>query len=140
MATDCIPHLTLTFPQKMKPVVARFDTEYASTEGGGIRLNALDERLTRTEDVAACLPDRRDPRKVQHALRDLLRSGCSAWPVGTRTAMMPPDWRTIRCTSWRWAGIRSPGRPWPRHPRWLGLRMRQPHGPGIGGAGHWPRR
>ena len=38
-----------------------------------VLLKALDERLALTEDVAACLPDRRDPRKVQHALRDLVR-------------------------------------------------------------------
>ena len=57
----------------MKPVVARFDAEYASTDGGAILLKALDERLTLTADLAACLPDRRDPRKVQHALRDLVR-------------------------------------------------------------------
>ena len=30
---------------------------------------------------------------------------------------MPPGWRTTRYTSWRWAGTRSPGRPWPRSPR-----------------------
>ena len=57
----------------MKPVVARFDAEHASTDGGALLLKALDERLTLTENVAACLPDRRDPRKVQHARRDLLR-------------------------------------------------------------------
>jgi hypothetical protein len=73
MATDCIPQLTLKFQQKMKPVVACFDTEHASTDGGALLLKALDERLALTEDVAACLPDRRDPRKVQHALRDLVR-------------------------------------------------------------------
>jgi len=73
MATDCISQLTLKFQQKMKPVVARFDTEHASTDGGAILLKALDERLALTEDLAACLPDRRDPRKVQHELRDLVR-------------------------------------------------------------------
>jgi len=73
MATDCIPQLTLKFHQKMKPVVARFDAEHASTDGGALLLKALDDRLTVTEDLAACLPDRRDPRKVQHELRDLLR-------------------------------------------------------------------
>ena len=73
MATDCIPPLTLKFHQKMKPVVVRFDAAHASTDGGVLLLKALDERLTLTEDLAACLLDRRDPRKVQHALRDLLR-------------------------------------------------------------------
>jgi hypothetical protein len=41
MATDCISQLTLKFQQKMKPGVARFDTEHASTDGGAILLKAL---------------------------------------------------------------------------------------------------
>ena len=73
MATDCIPQRTLKFHQKMKPVVARFDKEYASTDGGAILLKAVDERLTLTEHVAACLPDRRDPGKIQHEPHDLVR-------------------------------------------------------------------
>ena len=140
MATDCIPQLTLKFYQKMKPVVARFDAEHASTDGGVILLKALDERLTLTEDLAACLPNRRDQRKVQHELRDLLRQRVFGLACGYEDGNDAPDWRTIRCTSWRWARIRSPGRPWPRNPRCLGLRMRQTHGPCIGWAGRWPRR
>ena len=45
MATDCIPQLTLKFHQKMKPVVARFDAEHASTDGGAILLKALADRF-----------------------------------------------------------------------------------------------
>ncbi len=73
MATDSRPPRTVKFQQTMQPVGARFDAEHASTDGGARLLTALDERLTRTEDWAACLPKQRDPRKVQHALRDLLR-------------------------------------------------------------------
>ncbi len=54
-------------------MVARFDAEHASTDGGALLLKALDERLALTEDLAACLPDRRDHRNVQHELHDLLR-------------------------------------------------------------------
>jgi hypothetical protein len=43
MATDCIPQLTLKFHQKIKPVVARFDAEHASTDGGALLLKAMDE-------------------------------------------------------------------------------------------------
>ena len=82
MATDCIPQLLLKFHQKMKPVVARFDAEHASTDGGALLLKALDERLALTEDLAACLLDRRDPRKVQHELRDLLRQRVFGWACG----------------------------------------------------------
>jgi hypothetical protein len=58
MATDCILQLTLKFQQKMKPVVARFDAEHASTDGGALLFKALDERLALTEDLVGEGPAR----------------------------------------------------------------------------------
>ncbi len=45
----------------------------SSTDGGVVLLKALDARLQLTEGLAACLPDRRDPSKVQHEIQDLVR-------------------------------------------------------------------
>jgi hypothetical protein len=73
MATDCIPQVTFEFYDKLKPVVARFDQAQASTDGGIVLLKAVDDRLHVTDQLAACLVDRRDPDKVQHPVRDLLR-------------------------------------------------------------------
>lgn len=73
MATDCIPQLTFTFQEKQRPVVARFDQSHASTDGGTVLLSALDAQLGLTDRLAACLPDRREPDKIRHTLRDLLR-------------------------------------------------------------------
>ncbi len=70
MATDCIPQLTFKFD---KLVVARFDAEPASSDGGAVLLKALDCRLGVTEAVASCLRDRRQRGKVQHELVDLVR-------------------------------------------------------------------
>jgi hypothetical protein len=53
--------------------VARFDQAYVRTDGGVVWRKALDDRLQLTDRLAACLPDRRDPDKVRHAVRDLLR-------------------------------------------------------------------
>src|ERR1700682_1162079 len=72
MATECIPQLTFKCYPKTK-TVARFDQAPASTNGGLVLLKALDDRLQLTDRLAACLPDRRDPDKVRHAVRDLLR-------------------------------------------------------------------
>ena len=72
MATDCIPQLTFKSYPKTK-TVARFDQAHASTDGGVVLLKALDDRLQLTNTLAACLPDRRNPDKVRHAVRDLLR-------------------------------------------------------------------
>lgn len=60
MATDCIPQVTFQFSDHRKPVVARFDQAQASTDGGAVLLKALDDRLRLTDQVAACLVDRRN--------------------------------------------------------------------------------
>jgi hypothetical protein len=73
MATACIPQVTFEFHDKLKPVVARFDQAQASTDGGAVLLKALDEQLQLTDRMAACLVDRRDPDKIRHPVRDLLR-------------------------------------------------------------------
>lgn len=136
MATDCISQLTLKFQQKMKPVVARFDTEHARTDGGAILLKALDERLALTEDLAACLPDRRDPRKVQHELRDLVRQRVFGLACGyedgndaARLAHDPMHKLAV-------GRARSPVRPWPRSRRCLDLRTPWARGCCTG----WARR
>jgi len=64
--------LTFTCDPKTT-TVARFDQAQASTDGGVVLLKTLDDRLQLTDTLAACLPDRRDPDRVRHAVRDLLR-------------------------------------------------------------------
>ena len=73
MATDCIAQLTLRFQGVRSPIVAQFDVPHASSDGGLVLLKAVDERLRLTEAVAASLTDPRQPGKVAHSLRDLMR-------------------------------------------------------------------
>lgn len=73
MATDCIAQVTFEFHDKLKPVVAQFDQSHASTDGGAVLLKAVDDRLHMTDQLAAYLVDRRDPDKIRHSVRDLLR-------------------------------------------------------------------
>jgi len=70
MATDCIPQLTFGFERL---VVAKFDTEHASSDGGAVLLKALDRQLGLTEGIARCLDDRRQPGKIQHELLELVQ-------------------------------------------------------------------
>ena len=70
MATAWRAPLTFTCDLKTT-TVARFDQAQASTDGGVVLLKALDDRHQLTDRLAACLPDRRDPDKVRHAVRDL---------------------------------------------------------------------
>ncbi|MFB3110648.1 MAG: IS1380 family transposase [Gemmatimonadales bacterium] len=55
-----------------KPVVAQFDQEHASSDGGALLLKAADRRLGLIGTLSRCLPDEREPGKVQHELADLV--------------------------------------------------------------------
>ena len=70
MATDCIPQLRFRFD---KLVVAKFDAEHASSDGGAVLLKAVDGQFGVTAAVARCLRDRRQPGKVQHEVLELVR-------------------------------------------------------------------
>src|SRR3989441_9659453 len=73
MATDCITQVTFKFDSKRKPVVAAFDMQHASSDGGAVLLKGIDTQFGLTRRVAACLDDPRQPRKVQHQTLELLR-------------------------------------------------------------------
>jgi hypothetical protein len=73
MATACIAQSVLQVHGISKPIVARFDQPQASSDGGALLLKAVDDRLGLTWRLAAALRDRRQPGKVAHPLRALLR-------------------------------------------------------------------
>ncbi|MGH8519348.1 MAG: IS1380 family transposase [Panacagrimonas sp.] len=73
MATACIAQTVLQIHGISKPIIARFDQPHASSDGGALLLKAVDERLGLTWRLASALRDRRQPGKVAHPLRDLLR-------------------------------------------------------------------
>jgi hypothetical protein len=73
MATACIAQSTLQVHGISQPIVARFDQPHASADGGALLLKLADEQLGLTWRLAGALRDRRQPGKVAHPLRDLLR-------------------------------------------------------------------
>jgi hypothetical protein len=56
-----------------KPLLAQFDEQHGSSDGGAILLKACDAALDLSRRLAACLPDRRQAGKVEHSVRELLR-------------------------------------------------------------------
>lgn len=54
-----------------KPVVACFDQEHSSSDGGAVLLKAADQRLGLSEALAACLVDERQQTKVLHSYQDM---------------------------------------------------------------------
>ncbi len=56
-----------------RPVVAQFDQEHASSDGGAILLQACDRRLGLTEALIGAIDDQRQSGKIRHAIGDLVR-------------------------------------------------------------------
>jgi hypothetical protein len=73
MATVCIAQSVFQVYGISKPIVARFDQPHASSDGGALLLKAVDDRLGLTWRLAGAIRDGRQPGKVAHPLRDLLR-------------------------------------------------------------------
>ena len=73
MATACIAQSTLQVHGISQPIVVRFDQPHASSDGGALLLKTVDDRLGLTGRLASAIRDRRQPGKVAHSLRDLLR-------------------------------------------------------------------
>jgi len=56
-----------------KALVARFDQEQASSDGGAVLLKACDERLGLSAAIAACLRDVRQQAKVEHSYQEIFQ-------------------------------------------------------------------
>jgi hypothetical protein len=56
-----------------KALVARFDQEQASSDGGAVLLKACDERLGLSASIAACLHDDRQQAKVEHSYQEIFQ-------------------------------------------------------------------
>lgn len=56
-----------------KAIVARFDQEQASSDGGAVLLKACDERLGLSAAMAACLRDDRQQSKVAHSYQEIFQ-------------------------------------------------------------------
>lgn len=72
MTTETIPQ-TVLFPDLFdRPLVATFDQQHASSDGGAVLLKAADARYGLIDGFARCLVDDRQSGKVRHTLTDLL--------------------------------------------------------------------
>jgi len=74
---------TVLFPTLFaKPLIATFDTPLQSSDGGAILLKAIDDELTLTAQLAACLPEWRQAGKIAHDLPTLIRQRCFGLACG----------------------------------------------------------
>ena len=64
---------TVRFPDLVdKPLVATFDREQASSDGGAVLLKAAERVYGLVKAFARCLVDKRAPEKIRHTLEDLV--------------------------------------------------------------------
>ena len=70
--TDCVPPLRLDVHPDL-PIDLTFDAPRSSTDGGLLLLRALDGRLGLCEQIAALLPDARDPQRMVHSRLEQVR-------------------------------------------------------------------
>ena len=68
--TPCLPGLS---PVAGKPVLARFDGESLSSDGGLLTLREVEQRLGIAAQLAACIDDPRAPERVRHGLDEIIR-------------------------------------------------------------------
>jgi Transposase DDE domain group 1 len=65
-----------------KPVLATFDQQHASSDGGAILLQACDRRLGLTEALIGGIDDQRQSGKIRHAIGVLVRQRLYAIACG----------------------------------------------------------
>ena len=71
MTPDTISQ-TVLFPDLFdKPLVATFNREQASSDGGGVLLKAAERVYGLVKAFAGCLADKRAPEKIRHTLAEL---------------------------------------------------------------------
>ncbi|HYX80784.1 MAG TPA: IS1380 family transposase [Gemmatimonadales bacterium] len=72
MTTPTIPQTVLFSDLFDRPLVATFDQQHASSDGGAVLLKAAERRYGLIDGFARCVVDDRQPAKVRHTLADLL--------------------------------------------------------------------
>ena len=68
MTTDTLPQTVLLPDLFDKPLVAKFEQEQASSDGGVVLLKAAERVYGLVKSFAGCLVDKRAPGKIRHTL------------------------------------------------------------------------
>jgi len=80
--TECIQERFEFAGHYSKQVVAEFDGEQSSSDGGALLLRDVDRRLRLTERLAGCFADQRDQRRVEHSVVEMLRQRVFSLALG----------------------------------------------------------
>lgn len=70
--TQCNEQLTLFQPHSQRDVQADFSAEPISSDGGGLLLREIEQRLGIIDSFVECFRDHRDPDRIEFSVRELL--------------------------------------------------------------------
>ena len=73
MKTECTPKQLQFDAVGRRKLVAAFDAEHISSDGGLVLLHRLDQRFGLMRKFAACFRDLRDPDLIHHSVQELVR-------------------------------------------------------------------
>ena len=84
--TEITPYLPGLSPVDGKDLIARFDGGRLTSDGGVVVLREIEAGLGIAGLFASCLPDQRDPARVQHGYDEMIRARMLAIACGYEDA------------------------------------------------------
>ena len=115
MTPDTIPQSVL-FPDLFdKPLVATFNQEHASSDGGAVLLKAAERVYGLVKAFARCLADKRAPGKIRHTLADLISQRVFGIACGHPDGNDADHLANDPIHKLLLGRTRCPARPWRRH-------------------------
>ncbi|WP_419625675.1 transposase, partial [Thiolapillus sp.] len=72
MNTECKPEQLEFQSLGRREVIGRFDGGRITSDGGGLLLREVDQRIGLLDRLAACFTDHRNPESIEHSVRDLV--------------------------------------------------------------------
>ncbi len=85
MNTECKPEQLEFQSLGRREVIGRFDGGRITSDGGGLLLREVDQRIGLLDRLAACFTDHRNPESIDTVCGIWWPSGCMAWRWATKT-------------------------------------------------------
>ena len=79
MTTECNPEQLEFHALGRREVIGRFDGGRITSDGGGLLLREVDQRIGLLDRLAECFTDYRNPKSVEHSVRALV-GATGVWP------------------------------------------------------------
>ena len=139
MTPHTIPQ-TVLFPDLFdKPLVATFNQEHASSDGGAVLLKAAERVYGLVKAFARCLADKRAPGKIRHTLADLIGQRVFGIACGHPDGNDADHLADDPIHKLLLGGTRCPARPWRRNPRSRDSRTARAAACSTGWGASWRR-